>query len=177
LPINPEPGSSHRPITLTVNGEQHTVYVEPRRTLLDALREDLGLTGAKKVCDLGQCGACTVIKGGRAVYSCLTLAVECAGQPIETIEGLASANPSAGNQLRLHAIQQAFIECDAYQCGYCTPGQIMAIKALLELNPHPTLDEVKLGVSGNLCRCGAYPNIFRAALRAAELLRSGQPTD
>ncbi len=189
MSVNPEPGSSRRPVTLTVNGEQHTIYVEPRRTLLDALREDLGLTGAKKVCDLGQCGACTVIKGERAVYSCLTLAVECAGQPIQTIEGLALADPEQGNQLRLHAIQQAFIECDAYQCGYCTPGQIMAIKALLELNPTPTLDEVKLGVSGNLCRCGAYPNIFRAALRAAELLRTeaatanglgamgGQPTD
>lgn len=172
MPGNPEAQTSRRAVTLTVNGQQHTVYVENRRTLLDALREDLDLTGAKKVCDLGQCGACTVIKGDRAVYSCLTLAVECEGQPIQTIEGLATADAQQpSSELRLHAIQQAFIECDAFQCGYCTPGQIMAIKALLESNLNPTLEEVKLGVSGNLCRCGAYPNIFRAALRAAELLR------
>jgi xanthine dehydrogenase YagT iron-sulfur-binding subunit len=172
MPINSEPLSSRRAVNLTVNGQPHTVYVENRRTLLDALREDLDLTGAKKVCDMGQCGACTVIKDGHAVYSCLTLAVECENKPIQTIEGLAVADAQQPDgRLRLHAIQQAFIECDAFQCGYCTPGQIMAIKALLESNPNPTLDEVKLGVSGNLCRCGAYPNIFRAALRAAEILR------
>jgi xanthine dehydrogenase YagT iron-sulfur-binding subunit len=171
-----EPASTRRPVNLSVNGQQYTVYVEARRTLLDALREDLDLTGAKKVCDMGQCGACTVIKNGRAVYSCLTLAVECEGQPIQTIEGLAETNlQQPAGELRLHAIQRAFIECDAFQCGYCTPGQIMAIKALLERNPDPTLDEVKQGVSGNLCRCGAYPNIFRAALRAAELLRDEAP--
>lgn len=161
---------NRRPVRLNVNGANHIVYIEPRRTLLDTLREDLDLTGAKKVCDLGQCGACTVIKDGRAVYSCLILALACEDQPVETIEGLAHAEPTPGGKLQLHAIQQAFIECDAFQCGYCTPGQIMAIKALLERNPNPTLDEVKQGVSGNLCRCGAYPNIFRAALRAAELL-------
>lgn len=160
-----------RAVRLNVNGVNCTVFIEPRRTLLDALREDLDLTGTKKVCDLGQCGACTVIMDGRAVYSCLTLALECEDKLVETIEGLAQANPGPNSHVQLHAIQQAFIECDAFQCGYCTPGQIMAIKVLLAHNPNPTLDEVKQGVSGNLCRCGAYPNIFRAALRAAEILR------
>ncbi|MBI3660260.1 (2Fe-2S)-binding protein [Candidatus Acetothermia bacterium] len=153
------------PIRLFVNNQDYALHVEPRRTLLDALRKDLGLTGAKKVCDEGTCGACTVIVDGKPVYSCLTLAIECEDKSIETIEALAQDG-------KLHALQQAFIEEDAYQCGFCTPGQIMSLKALLDENPNPTLDDVKRAVSGNLCRCGAYPKIFRAGLRAAEILRS-----
>jgi xanthine dehydrogenase YagT iron-sulfur-binding subunit len=152
-------------ITLTVNGQAHEVLVEPRRTLLDVLRKDLGLTGAKKACDEGTCGACTVLLDGKPIYACMALAIECEGRAIETIEGLARDG-------KLHPIQQAFIEEDALQCGFCTPGQIMAVKALLDANPSPTLEDVKRALSGNLCRCGAYPKIFKAALRAAELLES-----
>ncbi len=159
-------GPSKTPITLIVNGEPREVLVEPRRTLLDALRKDLGLTGAKKACDEGTCGACTVLLDGRPIYACMALALECEGRAIETIEGLARNG-------KLHPIQQAFIEEDALQCGFCTPGQIMSVKALLDENPQPTLEDVKRALSGNLCRCGAYPKIFKAALRAAELLESG----
>jgi len=152
-------------VRLKVNGKLHEVWLEPRRTLLDALRRDLGLTGAKKGCDEGTCGACTVLLDGKAVYACLVLAIECEGRRIETIEGLAKDG-------RLHPIQEAFIEHDALQCGFCTPGQIMAVKALLDENPHPSEEEVKRAVAGNLCRCGAYPKIVRAALAAAEKLSS-----
>ncbi|MCS7198583.1 MAG: (2Fe-2S)-binding protein [Candidatus Bipolaricaulota bacterium] len=158
-------GPGKTSVTLIVNGETHEVLVEPRRTLLDALRKDLGLTGAKKACDEGTCGACTVLLEGKPIYACMALALECDGRTIETIEGLA-------RDAKLHPIQEAFIEEDALQCGFCTPGQIMSVKALLDENPHPTLEDVKRAVSGNLCRCGAYPKIFKAALRAAELLRS-----
>lgn len=153
-------------IKLIVNGETHEVLVEPRRTLLDALRKDLGLTGAKKACDEGTCGACTVLVDGKPIYACMALAIECDGKSIETIEGLAQNG-------KLHPIQQAFVEEDALQCGFCTPGQIMSVKALLDENPTPTLEDVKRAVSGNLCRCGAYPKIFKAALRAAKLLHQG----
>ena len=148
------------PIQLRVNGTLYTLEVEPRRTLLDAIRVDLHLTGTKKVCDMGQCGACTVLIDGVAVYSCLTLAVECEGREILTIEGLADG-------ARLDPIQEAFVEHDAYQCGFCTPGQIMAVRGLLERNPNPSPDEIRHGLSGNLCRCGAYPRIARAAEAAA----------
>ena len=148
-------------LTLQVNGEKHGLFVEPRRTLLDALRKDLGLTGAKKGCDEGTCGACTVLLDGKAVYSCLKLAVDCEGCSIETIEGLSKDG-------RLHPIQQAFIEQDGYQCGFCTPGQILAVRALLDKNPDPSADEVKRAVSGNLCRCGAYPKIVQAAMAAVK---------
>ncbi len=148
-------------VTLTVNGERYDLLLEPRRTLLDTLREDLGLTGTKKVCDMGNCGACTVIFDGRTQYSCLMLAVECEGKPITTIEGIASADGG------LHPVQQAFIEEDAFQCGFCTPGQVLSLISLLECNPSPSQDEVRLAVSGNLCRCGAYPKIFKAAQSAA----------
>jgi len=150
-------------IHLQVNGRTEKIWVEPRRTLLDALRLDLGLTGTKKVCDEGQCGACTVILDGKPVYSCLTLAIECEGYPIETVEGLAQDG-------RLHPIQEAFIAQDALQCGFCTPGQIMALKAFLAKNPRPSLDEIKRAVSGNLCRCGAYLRIAQAGLEAARRL-------
>src|SRR5438105_7773101 len=141
---------------LTVNGTAQAVQVEPRRTLLDALRNDLGLTGAKKACDMGNCGACTVLVDGRAVYSCLLLAVDCAGSAITTIESLQD-----------DPLQRAFIEADAFQCGFCTPGQIMSLKALFDEKPAPSDEEIVRAVSGNLCRCGAYRNIVRAARIAA----------
>jgi aerobic-type carbon monoxide dehydrogenase small subunit (CoxS/CutS family) len=160
-------GPGKRLIKLQVNGRERTAWVEPRRTLLDVLRKDLELTGTKKGCDEGTCGACTVVVDGRAIYACMALAVECEGRSIETIENLVKED-------RLHPIQQAFIEEDGLQCGFCTPGQIMSVKALLDANPDPTPEEVRGAVSGNLCRCGAYPKILRAATRAAVLLRRGE---
>jgi aerobic-type carbon monoxide dehydrogenase small subunit (CoxS/CutS family) len=148
-------------VVLSVNGETRSVSVEPRRTLLDALRFDLGLTGTKKCCDMGDCGACTVLVDGRAEYACLRLAVDCAGRAVTTIEGLASDG-------RLHPLQQAFVDADALQCGFCTPGQIMSLAALLRETPAPTEDEIRRAVSGNLCRCGAYRNIVRAGAIAAQ---------
>ena len=153
-------------LTLQVNGKKHEALVEPRRTLLDTLRQELALKGAKKGCDEGTCGSCTVLLNGRAVYSCLTLAVDCEGCNIETIEGLSENG-------ELHPIQQAFIDQDGYQCGFCTPGQIMAVKALLDATPNPTPDAVRRAVSGNLCRCGAYPKIVQAAMAAANKKASG----
>ncbi|OGF52663.1 MAG: hypothetical protein A2Z21_10180 [Candidatus Fraserbacteria bacterium RBG_16_55_9] len=158
-------GPGKTPVSLKVNHGLHTIFVEPRRTLLDALRKDLGLIGTKKGCDEGTCGSCTVLFDGKPVYACLMLAIECEGHEIETIEGL-----SQGDQI--HPIQQAFIEHDAFQCGFCTPGQILSVKALLDANPSPSADDVKRAVSGNLCRCGAYPKIVQAALKAAERLKS-----
>ncbi len=154
--------TTHLPLALTVNGEDHHLMVEPRRTLLDLLRHDLGLTGAKKVCNMGNCGACTVMVDGRTVYACLTLAIDCEGREVRTIEGLADG-------ATLDPVQQAFIEEDAFQCGYCTPGQVMSMRALLDENPEPTDDDIVRAVSGNLCRCGAYAHIARAGRRAAEL--------
>lgn len=136
-----------------VNGVAHGLDCEPRRTLIDALRNDLGLTGAKKACDMGNCGTCTVLLDGAAVYSCLVLAVDCAGRKVTTIE--AFAEPSA--------LQRAFVEEDALQCGFCTPGQIMALEALFRASPRASDQEIARALSGNLCRCGAYRNILRAA--------------
>jgi aerobic-type carbon monoxide dehydrogenase small subunit (CoxS/CutS family) len=150
--------SQRAAIALHVNGVERALEVEARRTLLDALRENLGLMGAKPGCEMGNCGACTVLLDGEAIYSCLALAVECQGQAITTIEGLAQGDA-------LDPIQQAFIAHDALQCGYCTPGQILAMKALLDHNPHPDEEEIDRAMSGNLCRCGAYAKI-RAAARA-----------
>ncbi|MGH2514987.1 MAG: (2Fe-2S)-binding protein [Ktedonobacterales bacterium] len=151
------PATSHRVrIRLTVNGTARDLDVEPRRTLLDALREDLHLTGAKPGCNMGNCGACTVIVDGEAVLSCLTLAVACQGRAITTIEGLAQGGA-------LDRVQQAFVQYDALQCGFCTPGQILALKALLDRNPHPSDEEIERGMSGNICRCGAYVKIREAA--------------
>lgn len=147
-------------VALEVNGDALTVHVPPHRTLLDTLRETLGLTGAKRVCDEGACGACTVLLDGEPVYSCMTLAVACAGRSVRTVEGLSTDG--------LHPVQQAFIDHDAFQCGFCTPGQIMSCVALLERNAAPTAEDVLRAVSGNLCRCGAYPNIVAAALGAAK---------
>jgi xanthine dehydrogenase YagT iron-sulfur-binding subunit len=157
-----------RLVLLHLNGSDRALAVEPRRTLLDALRHDLSLTGTKKVCDMGDCGACTVLVDGRAVYSCLTLAVDCDGKDITTIEGLAHGD-------ELDPVQRAFVETDAYQCGFCTPGQIMSISALLHEQRAPSEDEIRRAVSGNLCRCGAYQNIVRAGQRAAELFATTTP--
>ena len=150
---------------LTVNGTDYGVTAEPRRTLLDALRNELHLTGTKKVCDVGDCGACTVLLDGMAVYSCLTLAIECEGRGVTTIEGL---DDGTG---RLDPVQRAFVECDAFQCGFCTPGQIMSLRALLDRTASPSDEEITRAVTGNLCRCGAYLNIVKAGKRAAELQR------
>ena len=149
------------PVTMEVNGRRQLVEVEPRRTLNEALRIDLGLTGTKLACDMGNCGACTVLVDGMAVYSCLTLALDCAGKSITTVEGLSDDGV-------LDRLQQAFIEFDALQCGFCTPGQLMAAHALLRRNPHPSEAEVVEGMSDNLCRCGAYRGIVQAVLSAAE---------
>lgn len=142
-------------VHMDVNGARRAADIDPRRTLLDVLREDLGLTGTKPGCNMGNCGACTVLVDGEALYSCLMLAVECQGREITTIEGLASGD-------ELDPVQRAFVEHDALQCGFCTPGQVLAMKALLRRNPHPTDDEILRGMSGNLCRCGAYPKILAA---------------
>jgi aerobic-type carbon monoxide dehydrogenase small subunit (CoxS/CutS family) len=148
--------------TLEVNGDAYPLLLEPRRTLLDALRGDLGLTGTKKVCEMGDCGACTVIVDGRAMYACLLLAVDCAGRQVVTIEGLA-----AGQEL--DPIQGAFVELDAFQCGFCTPGQVMSLRALLDAHPDPSDAQIERAVTGNLCRCGAYRNIVAAGRRAVEI--------
>ncbi len=134
--------------------------VEPRMTLLDILRDNLGLTGTKKACDLGNCGSCTVLLDGKPVVSCLLLAVDARGRDILTIEGLAKNG-------QLHPLQQAFVDYSALQCGFCTPGMLLSAKALLDSNPEPTEDEVKEAISGNLCRCTGYGNIVEAILKVA----------
>ena len=140
--------------------------VEPRTTLLDALRDQLGFTGSKRVCDRGQCGACTVIMNGETVLACTMLAVDAEGTKIETVEGLADGD-------KLHPVQESFVQHDAMQCGFCTPGFIMSSMALLRSNANPTWEEIKHGVSGNLCRCGTYPHIFVAVDEAAKKMRKG----
>jgi xanthine dehydrogenase YagT iron-sulfur-binding subunit len=145
------------PVSLTINGQQHDLSIEPRVSLLDALREHLGLTGSKKGCDQGTCGACTVWADGRRVLACLTLAMTCEGREITTIEGLAADDD-------LHPMQAAFIANDAFQCGYCTPGQIMSAVALLREGHAGSDAEISEWMSGNICRCAAYPHI-RAAIR------------
>ena len=155
----PEPAPAEVDVTLHVNGTARTLKIDPRASLLDTLRERLGLTGTKKGCDAGQCGSCTVLLGGTRVVSCLTLAVMAQGRDVTTIEGLASDGV-------LHPVQQAFVDHDGLQCGYCTPGQIISAVALLREGRATTDDEVREQMSGNLCRCGAYPNIV-AAIQAA----------
>jgi xanthine dehydrogenase YagT iron-sulfur-binding subunit len=145
------------PVTVTVNDETRSVEVDPRRSLLDLLRETLGLTGTQKGCDQGACGACTVHLDGRRVLSCLTLAAQVDGREVTTIEGIGTAES-------LHPVQQAFIDCDAFQCGACTAGQVMSAAALLEEDGWETADDVRELMSGNLCRCGAYPRIVDAVL-------------
>ena len=160
-PVGPEPIK----LVLQVNGNRHEVEVEPRVTLLDVLRNKLQLTGAKEVCDRATCGACTVFVNGQPVYSCMKLAVEAQAQEITTIEGLGAPNSPT-------PIQRAFVECDALMCGYCTPGFVMSLTALFSAKQNPTLDEIKKACSGNLCRCGTYPHIFKAAQKVAESGRS-----
>ncbi len=157
-------GPSKVLVTLEVNGREIELGVEPRRTLLSVLRDDLGLTGTKEGCGEGNCGACTVMLDDETVYACLTLAVDCDGRQIRTIEGL-----SAGG--RLHPVQEAFVQQDGFQCGFCTSGQVMSAVALLENNPSPDESDIRREMVGNLCRCGAYPNIIQAVLTAAALRR------
>ena len=145
-------------IKLTVNGKKRTLKVEPRATLLDVLRDRLTHTGTKRVCNKGQCGACTVILNGRTVLACSMFAIDADGSSVQTIEGLAKGD-------QLHPVQEAFVKHDAFQCGFCTSGMIMSCVAMLEANPSPTIDEIKSGVAGNLCRCGSYPNIFKAVAK------------
>lgn len=151
------------PVTLNINGKALSTTIEPSTTLLDALRMNLNLTGSKEVCDRGSCGACSVLVDGKLVVSCMMLAVDAVGSQVTTVEGLSDGD-------KLDPIQEAFVKHDALQCGYCTPGLVMACKAVLNSNPKPTLQQIKNGLSGNICRCGTYTNVFNAALEA-----SGQP--
>ena len=154
-------------ITLTINGKPVNVTVEPRVTLLDAMRNYLDLTGAKRVCDRGTCGACTVILAGKTVYSCSVLAIDAQGKSIETIEGLAAGN-------NLHPVSAAFVNHDAQQCGYCTAGFVMAAKGFIDKHPNPTVEDVKHGLGGNLCRCGTYMGIRQAVVEAAKVMKGGK---
>jgi xanthine dehydrogenase YagT iron-sulfur-binding subunit len=171
VPLVPEPVAAAPPhdadldITLTVNGKPRTLTLDPRTTLLDALREHLDLTGSKKGCDHGQCGACTVLVGGKRILSCLTLAVS-VREPVTTIEGLAVG----GN---LHPMQQAFLDQDAFQCGYCTPGQILSAVACVQEGHAGSDAEIREYMSGNLCRCAAYPHIVAAVKQARPLMEKG----
>ncbi len=148
------------PVTLQVNGKTWKLNLEPRVTLLDALRDHAGLTGAKEVCDRGTCGACTVLFDGAPIYSCSKLAIDAQGHAITTVEGLAERG-------KLSKVQQAFVEQDALMCGYCTPGFVVSVTGLLKKTPHPTADQVRRACAGNLCRCGTYPRVLQAALKAA----------
>ncbi|WP_457566052.1 (2Fe-2S)-binding protein [Caldithrix abyssi] len=149
-------------ITLKVNGQEKRFHVEPQTTLAEVLRERLQLTGTKVVCNHGECGACTVLLDGKAVYSCHMLAIDAQGKEITTIEGLLSGE-------ELHPLQKAFVKKDGYQCGFCTPGQVMAARALLLKKPNPSREDVLEGMSGNLCRCAAYPKIIDSVLEAAKI--------
>ncbi len=152
-------------LSLRVNGETHSVAAEPHHTLLEVLREEMGLTGTKHGCELGECGACTVLVDGAPVLSCLTLPIELEGAEVTTVEGLARGP-------ELHPLQTAFAEEAAAQCGYCTPGILMAAKALLDRNPAPTREEMAQAIAGNLCRCTGYTAIYEAIEKAAERIRS-----
>ena len=153
------------PLALKVNGAARTVTVEPRVTLLRALRNHLDLTGAKEVCDRGACGACTVLLDGQPICSCLMLAADAEGHEITTVEGLGSPD-------KMSPVQAAFVEADALQCGFCTPGFVVASTALLNRTPQPTLEQVKDGLAGNVCRCGTYQRVFEAVQKAARTRRT-----
>jgi xanthine dehydrogenase YagT iron-sulfur-binding subunit len=155
------------PITLNINGKAVKLDVEPRTTLVDALRMQLNMTGAKRVCDRGTCGACSVIIDGKVMYGCTLLAIDVQGRKIETIEGFAVQNGQP------HPIVQAFVDNDAQQCGYCTPGFVVATRSFLDHHPQPTYDQVKDGLGGNLCRCGTYVGIRKAVLQAAKSGKGG----
>jgi len=154
-------GPGKVPVELIVNGQKHKLELEPRVTLLDALRDELQITGAKRVCDRAECGACTVIMDGKAVYACAVLAIAAQGKQIATVESLIEGD-------QLHPIQQAFVENDASQCGFCTPGFIAALKAFLDKHPNATPDELRRGLSGNICRCGTYHGIQQAIAQMAQ---------
>lgn len=158
--------TTSRRIGMTVNGRARSIEVAPHHTLLEVLRDDLGLTGTKECCLVGECGACTVLIDDRSVDSCLMLAVEADGAMVTTVEGLATGD-------RLHPLQQAFLDSGAAQCGFCIPGQLVAAKELLALNPHPSRAEVEEGLAGNLCRCAGYGQIIEAVLAAAAA--AGEP--
>ncbi len=160
-------GPGKVPVSLLINGKKHQATVEPRVTLLEALRHELDLTGAKRVCDRATCGACTVIMDGKAVYSCTVLAIEGQGKAITTVEGLMQGE-------RLHPLQQAFIDNDAQQCGFCTPGFVVACKAFLDKNPNPTPDQINKGLGGNLCRCGTYVGVRAAVAQTAKTRKGGR---
>jgi carbon-monoxide dehydrogenase small subunit len=151
-------------VRLLVNGTPYELDLEAWETLVDVLRNDLGLTGTKEGCGLGECGACTIIMDGKAVNSCLVLAAEADGKHITTIEGLADGD-------ELHPIQEAFVECGGLQCGFCTPGMIMSTKALLDENPNPSEEEIRRGIAGNICRCTGYAKIIESIKAAAENMR------
>jgi xanthine dehydrogenase YagT iron-sulfur-binding subunit len=157
---------SSKKIALTVNGKKVGFETEPGETLLQVLRDRLRLTGTKRTCNRGECGGCTVLLDGKPVYSCHILAIQAEGKDILTIEGLASGD-------KLHPVQQAFIDKDSYQCGFCTPGFIMSSVALLSKNKQPSLDEIKAGLAGNLCRCGNYQKIHAAVAAASDAMRRG----
>jgi len=154
-------GPNAQPIKLHINGHEHAVTVEPRYTLAQTLRDNLGLTGTKVVCDRGSCSACTVWIDKVPALACMTLAIDAVGREITTIEGLSQRDT-------MHPVQAAFVKHEAMQCGFCTPGMVMSCAALLERNPNPKLDDVKRAVSGNLCRCGTYPKVFDATLDVAQ---------
>jgi len=160
-PVRPEDMTA---VSLTVNGRRHRLLVEPRWSLLYVIRDRLGLTGSKVGCERGECGLCTMLIDGIPRYACMTLAVEAQGAEVTTVEGLMRGED-------LGPVQQAFLEKDAFQCGYCTPGQVVAAEGLLRANPNPTIDQIREGMSGNLCRCGTYAHIVLAVQRAAELRR------
>ena len=159
-------GPGEIPVTLKINGRDRKLNVEPRVTLLDALRNRLDLTGAKKGWDRGTCGACTVIVDGHPVYSCSMLAVEAEGREITTIEGLGAPD-------KMNPVQKAFVKHDAQQCGFCTPGFVVACTSFLKTNPNPTLEDARSGLGGNLCRCGTYAGIMEAVLDAAKTMKGG----
>jgi len=165
-PADTVPAGEVSTIAFTVNGRQHKLLVESRWSLLYVLREKIGLSGAKAGCERGECGACTVLIDGKTRYACMTLAPEVDGHDVITVEGLMEGE-------ELGKTQKAFAEEDAFQCGFCTPGQVMAAEALLRSNPSPSIEEIRQGMSGNLCRCGAYAHIFNAVHKAAELKRQG----
>jgi len=154
-------GPGKTPVTLAINGQKHTLQLEPRVTLLDAMRDRLAITGAKRVCDRAECGACSVLVDGKPVYSCSLLAIEVQGKAITTVESISNGDA-------LHPIQQSFVDSDASQCGFCTPGFVVATKALLDEHPNPTPEQIRRGLSGNLCRCGTYHGIRHAIAQVAQ---------
>src|SRR5262245_2066186 len=160
-------GPGDVPVTLTVNGRRVQLQIEPRVTLLDAVRNRADLTGNKRVCDRGTCGACTMIVDGRTVYSCSTLAIDVQGKQIRTVDGLAAANGT------MHPVQQAFVDKDALMCGFCTPGFVMATVALIEKHPNPTLEQAKKGLDGNICRCGTFVRVLEAAMEVGKAVARG----